>query len=353
MLGGEKAAVAFHGDHRPVSVYVDGQAITEPAESTKSGASVEFEGTYNDSAEVSVAGRSEQVQLTGIQLFDLSDGVTGQINPEFSVDSDGWISIEIDNTSGTYTEYRNYWTNKSDNLATNTSYKIVLEVAEYEHVGANASGINVHSQNNGASGGNVQFSGNRTFNNLWCKAGAVLVEEATTINDFSNINSMMRSFAYANAGSYMKARFRLSCVPASTNTDADSFVYEPYCGGIPSPNPDYPQPIESIKSVDLVSRNDDSSKSATRTIDLQGHELRSLPDGTHDEVVVHRDGTVELVQRCDASMFDPSYPVSNEWKLAAPQTIQLPSIDPLPTFHPHTFVDGNGADIRARVRVMP
>ena len=60
MLGGEKAAVAFHGDHHPVSIYVDGQAIHEPAESTKSGSSVEFDGTYNDAAEVSVAGKSTQ-----------------------------------------------------------------------------------------------------------------------------------------------------------------------------------------------------------------------------------------------------------------------------------------------------
>lgn len=118
------------------------------------------------------------------------------------------------------------------------------------------------------------------------------------------------------------------------------------------PTPEAPVPIESIKSVELVSSNADGSKSATRTIDLQGHELRSLPDGTHDELLVHRDGTVELVQRCDASMFEPSYPVSSEWKLATPKTIQLPSIDPLPTYHPYTFVDGNGADISARVRVF-
>ena len=128
--------------------------------------------------------------------------------------------------------------------------------------------------------------------------------------------------------------------------------YEPYCGGIPSPNPDYPQPIKSIKSVELSSSNADGSNSATRTIDLQGHELRSLPDGTHDELLVHSDGTVELVQRCDESMFDPSYPISNGWKLSTPQTIQLQSIDPLPTYHPYTFVDGNGADISAHVKVF-
>lgn len=201
------------------------------------------------------------------------------------------------------------------------------------------------------------------------------------------------------------------------------------------PTPESPVPIESIKSVELVSRNADGSKSATRTIDLQGHELRSLPDGTHDELVVHRDGTVELVQRVDEYVVEKTnvaksangtwyaYGFTNsailpDWynpqkveeskiptgriysdrygctgntikngnayrtwnqiiicddrftnvdsaneilqaekpkflfAVNEPQTIQLPSIDPLPTYHPYTFVDGNGADISARVKVF-
>lgn len=36
---------------------------------------------------------------------------------------------------------------------------------------------------------------------------------------------------------------------------------------------------------------------STTPIDLQGHELRSLPDGTHDELTVDADGNVTLVQR--------------------------------------------------------
>ena len=193
------------------------------------------------------------------------------------------------------------------------------------------------------------------------------------------------------------------------------------------PTPEAPVPIENIKSVELVSSNADGSKSATRTIDLQGHELRSLPDGTHDELLVHRDGTVELVQMvgdtdmgsnnwvlykdittrkiyfalfggmvpsnargmCDAYTWQSwmslseikhgtfqnhptlsySYYCNNEidtasdfkesvagmhayYPLATPKTIQLPPIEPLPTYHPYTVVDGNGADISARVRIF-
>lgn len=39
-------------------------------------------------------------------------------------------------------------------------------------------------------------------------------------------------------------------------------------------------------------------------IDLQGHELRSLPDGTHDELTVDADGHVTLVQRVGAYTID-------------------------------------------------
>lgn len=201
------------------------------------------------------------------------------------------------------------------------------------------------------------------------------------------------------------------------------------------PTPEAPVPIESIKSVELVSSNADGSKSATRIIDLQGHELRSLPDGTHDEVQIRRDGSVVFVKRigednaasgfywsgsssygrtiitsmlsnrhsgnntamgnngnalcdrfvqrynyktvgsfflspgkdyfavsfiCDENEVVPdtakSWILKNNptvtYALATPTETVLGTIDPLPTYHPYTVVDGNGADISARVRVF-
>ena len=63
--------------------------------------------------------------------------------------------------------------------------------------------------------------------------------------------------------------------------------YEPYTGGNPSPSPDYPQPIESVDA--LMLHAGDGTTDATGwpvAIDLQGHELRSLPDGTRDEMTL-------------------------------------------------------------------
>ena len=42
----------------------------------------------------------------------------------------------------------------------------------------------------------------------------------------------------------------------------------------------------------------------TTPIDLDGHELRSLPDGTRDELVISSDGSVTLVQRVGSITFD-------------------------------------------------
>ena len=47
-------------------------------------------------------------------------------------------------------------------------------------------------------------------------------------------------------------------------------------------------------------------KYTSTPVDLDGHSLRSLPDGTCDELVVAMDGSCEIIQRVGAVMFDGS-----------------------------------------------
>lgn len=305
------------------------EPIFEPIDQAKDGKTLTFENTYNDAAEVTVFGESTQETLSGKNLLQ-----TG-INP--SKTAYGVTYIRNDDGSVTV-----------NGTATDVAY------FNLDFIGYVDSAVNYWTDYIGRE---ITVSGGNYGVGLTC---GLFTEDGNAKNICSSVYGnattatvpdeayKMRCYLYVRNGTIVD---NVTIYPqielGSTATE-----YEPYCGGIPSPNPDYPQPIESIKSVELASSNADGSKSATRTIDLQGHELRSLPDGTHDELVVHRDGTVELVLRCDASMFDPSYPVSSEWKLATPQTIQLPSIDPLPTYYPYTVVDGNGADISAHVRVF-
>lgn len=518
-------AVPFHGDHHPVGIYVGDQPIFEPIDQVQDGKTITFENTYNDTAEVTVFGESTQETLSGKNLFDIYDKHPSHWDSGVSVDEDGWTTVKITGKGTGYT-FANFWTKTSNNLNTETNYTAVIEIKSIDSgviltpVGSNNLNLPIQLR---VDGSKATYTESGTF-----------TMKLVSVSDFSNATTMARGYAHTSGGASGTVVFRMSIVPYDESITAENFVYEPYCGGIPSPNPDYPQPIESVKSVELLSRGrnlleytdtfdinnyyksngsvilgevfqnvlgklsavktkrawfgagfdptsvfercnvkpgdlltysvlfmcdfapikimpftlyrsdannglgncvahgstakiykytkqtmyvdysdiqpgkwyklwytfvvpDDWSgtrntrietdyyttsdymfgtngesiyfaglmlekgskphefepyRYSSRTIDLQGHELRSLPDGTRDELLVHRDGTVELVLRCDASMFDQSHPISNEWKLATPQNIQLPSIDPLPTYHQYTFVDGNGADISAHVRVF-
>lgn len=89
-------------------------------------------------------------------------------------------------------------------------------------------------------------------------------------------------------------------------------TYEPYTGGIPSPNPDYPQEITvsgSDGSVEVVTENEDSTQSTTATIPtpdgLAGIKVSSGGNYTDengqqwicDEVVKYADGSGKRIKR--------------------------------------------------------
>lgn len=330
-------AVPFHGDHHPVGIYVGSQPIFEPIDQAHDGKTLTFENTYNDVAEVTVFGDSTQETLTGKNLIDSENaGVWNNAKVWGDVTkSENSFVLTAGTKGATLYFYENI------TLVGGQSYTVSFDASS--------------SVDNLMFGYHYLMSPNGETTNYPLMKNVVLTRETQHLS--------FRFAAPTGYGESFYSKFMLGSTDCSLGDTINlsniqleagdaATEYEPYCGGIPSPNPDYPQPIKSIKSVELSSSNADGSNSATRTIDLQGHELRSLPDGTHDELLVHSDGTVELVQRCDESMFDPSYPISNGWKLSTPQTIQLPSIEPLPTYHPHTVVGGNGADISAHVRVF-
>lgn len=71
-------------------------------------------------------------------------------------------------------------------------------------------------------------------------------------------------------------------------------TYEPYTGGKPGPQPEYPIPIESVKITKLT--GSEGEETLTNPI-----VLRSLPDGTKDE---YRDG--KIIRRVKEVTFDGS-----------------------------------------------
>lgn len=93
--------------------------------------------------------------------------------------------------------------------------------------------------------------------------------ETNAITHHNGSNICIAASTYDNG-----ARCKLSNIqiePGSTATN-----YEPYCGGVPAPNPDYPQTVNVVTGVQTVTVSDGGSNTQTFTIDLGATELCKL-----------------------------------------------------------------------------
>ena len=91
------------------------------------------------------------------------------------------------------------------------------------------------------------------------------------------------------ANIYLDITIQLQIEKGSVATE-----YEPYTGGKPSPNPDYPQKISSINGVNLKISN--GSKELKIPINLQGNILAKVGDYA-DELQIYSNGDVNLVKK--------------------------------------------------------
>ena len=103
-----------------------------------------------------------------------------------------------------------------------------------------------------------------------------------------------------------------------------------------TPTPDNPVPVQTVTSA-AIGVYDASGTLVTSTpIDLQGHELASLPDGTSDELAINAAGVVSITQRVGVVVFDGSgdegWGISGNKKRAytrALQNLLAPNLQPL------------------------
>lgn len=267
MLGGEKGSVAFHGDHRPASIYVDGQVIYEPAESTQEGTMLTFDRTYNHVAEVSVFGESTQETLTGKNLLDFD---------KFLVDS-----------GAVYTKEGDTYNITNRGAICQTPYRFSDTDVE---VTVSCGGITAADEVSNPRFTLLKSNGTVATDIYDSSIGAgVYTDKPKTVKA-----AMIR-------GDYSVWRDGglVSVVAPQIELGSEATSYEPYCGGIPAPNPSYPMPIVSRASACVETSNADGSKTSTTDLTalLDGRELRSLPDGTRDEVQVrdNGDGTGDVV----------------------------------------------------------
>ena len=208
----------------------------------------------------------DKITRCGKNLFDVND--TSAISDSVSIDDDGWINVNIDNSSGTNTKFVNVWTYPKYNIKVNTSYKLVLEIKS-------------HSGNNGyLSPVSNDHSSYSQFNNQYQYFFYNIVDNSISVYDilsqksFDKAKTMLRTFVSCYAGEKLQITFRISVIE-DTSVTPQNFVYEPY-------------------------------QATEYAIDLQGNEMVELPNGVKNDLITDKYGNVSLIKNVGKVIFDGS-----------------------------------------------
>lgn len=189
-------------------------------------------------------GKSEQKQYTGKNLLKYPyDNTTKTANGIIFTDNgDGSVTIKGTATTNSYFSFHDNADDRRLNLPTGT-YKLIIKGID------KVKGLLI---SNSCSAENDRiFTVTDGNNEVWC---FIEVPKDIAINE--TIYPMIQSTTYQNED------------------------YEPYVGGIPSPNPDYPQEIRSVVNpvVKIYGKNLLDAKMINRTIN--GIEFVPRADGT-------------------------------------------------------------------------
>lgn len=203
----------------------------------------------NDSADayllgLNLYGKTTQRSTTGTQLFD-SGAIINNLYTIIS--SDGKIAIDCDNRDGTASKYATFYSPVNNILEPSTTYAMVLEVFSTSNVGEN-----VYL----ASHYNDELSQFEDTPSITTPTVGTHIKLAKTHDTFDNSKYMCRGFMTIPAGTHVKSVIRFSIV-ADTNIAPENFVYESYSGGVPSPAPNWAQPLNSIDnpSISVYGKN--------------------------------------------------------------------------------------------------
>lgn len=209
--------------------------------------------TVTDSAEMPlqglrVYGKSEQVTTTGKQLYDVNNRYTDNalFSTKATVDKYGYITMMLPlNTTGS-TVFYNLFTKESSDVEYGVEYNIVVEILSLPsntNISISSTDSASQSMQDHVLASKGKFSRKITF------------KKSTSESN----HTMLRTFVYQLSGAQAGVvKFRLSVIKDLDSID--SFVYEPYTGGKPSPSPEYPQEIVSVGEkgnigVEIIGKN--------------------------------------------------------------------------------------------------
>lgn len=190
---------------------------------------------------VQINGNTSQQTYSGKNLYNVADMST--VSSGVTIDSEGWITVQHTATgSATYLDFR------SNPLAVqaSTNYAIITEVKNISGAGE----LNITSVPSNPQ----QFNSRLSYEFSALAAGEVKVDISTTK---SNVTATygLRSYCYFSGTQSGSVTFRISVI-SNTSVTPQTFTYEPYVGGIPAPNPDYPQAVQTVTGENILTISD-------------------------------------------------------------------------------------------------
>lgn len=151
-------------------------------------------------------------------LFDIND--KKEINNTYIQNSDDSLSLTFDNTAGTAVKYFNWYTHKTNRLKPNSQYYAVAEILDVSGTGSLAL-LSTHGNSS-----QVKSFDSKSIMFADVKKGDVIVKPFITVDDFSKVTFMLRTFCSFNAGQSGSITFRISVF--EDEPDLEKFVYKKF-----------------------------------------------------------------------------------------------------------------------------
>lgn len=173
-----------------------------------------------DENKLEICGNLRQEKRSGKNSFNINDKKT--VDEVYTVDDEGWITCEYDNSEGTDIKYLRYYTNNLK-LKTNTQYAIFVEIKNASGTGR-LSPISYYTDSQFVKTFDIYFSD--------LKPDDIYKFVVGTKDNFSQSLYGLRTLCIFQPGKSGSITFRIS-VLEDTSVTTDNFKYEKY-GAMPS-----------------------------------------------------------------------------------------------------------------------
>lgn len=237
----------------------DSNFVTSDGNATQSDedTSLTFTNTLSAPMEIDLKGNTQQDSLSGKNKLNITDFTETKNGITLTVVGN---QIKLNGTATGYTEF----------YLTTTPYTI--SSGTYTFSINKISGTIENNSGNTTLYNTLRNSNNSNLQQIRIKEGAEV--NTNTYSSEETISKFMISSS--NGIKYTNYTYNLQLEQGSTATS-----YEQYCGGIPSPNPDYPQDVNVVEGNNTITISDDNEHSTSYNINLGSIKLCKI--GTYQD----------------------------------------------------------------------